>query len=506
MKRAKALFCHFLILTAASLALQVISLFFRAYLAQKLGAEGLGLFQLIMSVCFLAMNFATSGIRFTTTRLVAEELGVGREAGAEKVVQSCILYAEVFGIAAMTLLNLGAERIGTIWLHDVRAVPALRVFAFSLPLVSLSSVLSGYLIAVRRAPDAVMAQILDELIEVGTSILLLRLWLPLGLESACKAVILGSCIGEAGSCALQFVLYRADRRRRSCKDSRTVPAVSGRLFRIAIPLACSSYLSAGFRTVEQILIPHGLKESGSTGSTALSTFGVIQGMVMPLLTFPAILLGTVLELIIPELAECRAGGRVRRLNYIIDRVVRIGILFSMCAMWIFLRFSGELGMFLFQSAEAAYFIRKLALLTPFLYLDLLVDMILKDIGEQLCTVKHNLLTSSFNVVLLYLLLPKFAVSGYLVAVYFTRILNFILSLNHLIRITNLSVSVFNIFKSMLCIIGATGLTDLLTDALPVSAAHVVFQALLIVFFYLIFLRALSCISREDVEWGRSLLK
>lgn len=495
-------------MSVTSLFLQTISLIFRSYLAQKLGAEGLGLFQLTMSVNFLSVTLATSGVRFTTTSLVAEELGVGRQAGAEKAVRSCFLYAIAFGLASMTLLNLSAKWIGTVWLHDTRTVLSLRIFAFSLPLISTSSVLSGYLIAARKAPDTAAAQILEELIEVGAGVFFLRLFLPLGLEYACAAVILGSVMGEVGSFLLQLAFFRAAQRGRGSKSGSTAPALSRRLFRIAVPVACSAYLSAGFRMVEQLLIPYGLKKSGSTGSAALSTFGVIQGMVMPLIMLPALLLGTILELILPELAGCRAAGHTKRLNYMIDRVFRIGILFSMCTMWIFLRFSNELGTLIYQNKDAAYFIRMLAALVPFFYLDMIVDTILKSIGKQLSTMRHNLFTSSISILLLYLLLPRYAINGYLIAVYSTKILNFICSLNRLVRDTDLSVSFFSTLKSIFCIIGATSFTDLFMRLLPAAgtSVSVISQVLLIVFFYLFFLRMFSCISHEDIEWGRSLLK
>ena len=508
MKRVKSLFLNFLVLTATALILQSISLAFRAYLAQTLGSEGLGLFQLTISIYFLAVTFATSGVRFTATRLVAEELGAGRQAGALKAVHACLLYAAAFGLVSMTLLNLGAGWIGTAWLNDARTVLSLRLFAFSLPLVSVSSVLSGYFIAVRRASNTAASQLFEQLIEVGTGVLFLRLFLPLGLEYACAAVVLGSDLGEIASCLLQFILYRADRRRHRTDDGKPVPALTRRLFRIAAPVACSAYLSAGIRTVEQLLIPYGLKKNGATANVALSSFGEIQGMAMPLIMFPALLLGTALELILPELAECRTGGCPRRLNYIIGRVFRIGILFSVCVMWIFLRFSGDLGAFVYHNEDASHLIRLLAALTPFLYLDLIVDMILKGLGEQMSTMRYNLFTSSINVVLLYLLLPKYAIAGYLVTIYFTRILNFLMSLNRLVSVTELSVGLSGIFRSVLCIIAATGFTDLLAGQLPSSPdpVSVFSQILMIVFFYLFFLRTLSLITHEDIEWGKSLLK
>lgn len=508
LKREPSLFFNFLILTLTSLALQTASLLFRAYYARALGAEGLGLLQLTVSVSFLGVTMATSGIRLTATRLVAEELGARRRSGAEAAVRRCLLYALVCGLGAMTLLNLGAGRIGTAWLHDGRTVLSLRIFAFSLPLCSLSSVLDGYLIAARRAPAAAGAEVLEKLTEVGAGVGLLRLWLPLGHEYACAAIVLGSALGKAVSLLALLALCRADWRRHRGPGPRAAPDLTRRMFRIAVPLAFGAYLSALFRTVEQLLIPYGLKRSGASAAAALASFGVISGMALPLLMFPVFLLSALLELLLPELAGSMETGHTRRMNYLVGRMFRLGVLFSMCVMWMFLRFSGELGQFVYHSADAGVLIRQMAALTPFFYLDLIVDMVLKGIGEQVSTVKHNLLTSVLSAALLYLLLPRYGIAGYLAAAYLTKILNFILSFWHLAQVTDLTVSMTGIVKSILSVVAATGLTDLLTEAIPgvETPASLLSQVLLIVLFYLLFLRAMDCITHEDIVWGRSLLR
>ena len=63
------------LLTAASLGMRCVGLAYQAWLARRIGAAGVGLWQLVLSVNVLAATLAISGIRFTTTRLIAEERG-----------------------------------------------------------------------------------------------------------------------------------------------------------------------------------------------------------------------------------------------------------------------------------------------------------------------------------------------------------------------------------------------------------------------------------------------
>ena len=330
----------------------------------------------------------------------------------------------------------------------------------------------------------------------------------MGLANSCAAAALGCVLGELGSCFIQFVLYRKAIKNQSRKNSAPTPHLFHRLLHIAAPTALSSYVTSGIRTIEQLLIPYGLKKGGASGSGALATFGIIRGMAMPLILFPAFLLSTALDLVLPELTESQAAGHLRHLSYIIRRVYRMGILFSVCMMWIFLRFSHELGMLIYQSTDAAYFIRRLAILAPFFYLDMITDMMVRGLGRHMSTMKYNLITSLVSVVLLYLLLPKFAITGYLITVYCSKILNFTLSLHKLVHISDLKFRLFDIFKAVLCVVASAQLANLMSRLLPAFPEPFSFltQIALTILFYILNLRIFACVSREDIAWCRSLLK
>ncbi|MEN6348714.1 MAG: oligosaccharide flippase family protein [Syntrophomonas sp.] len=505
MKRVKVIFINLLMLTVTALILRTVNISFQVYLSNKLGPEGMGLFQLISSIYFLAIIFSISGIRFATTRLVAEEMGTGKPVGAIKAVRNCLAYGVIFSVATMIIINLKAEYIGTSWLNDPRTILSLRVFAFSLPFISLSAVLSGYFIAVRKVIMTILVQYLEQLIKIGTTILFLGLSLPMGLEYACAAVVLGACVGELGSFLFIFFLYKIDRPQVN-NAGQSGPHLISRMLHIALPVAFSGYIMSIVRTIQHLLIPWGLKKSGESSGAAIATFGVIQGMTMPVIMFPSVLLEAISDLIVPELAECKASKSYNRLNYIIARVFNLGVLLSIGVAWLFWHFSKEIGMTIYNNTEAAYFIMMLAPLIPVMYLDNIVDNMLKGIDEQVSSMRYNIVTSSINVVMTYLLLPRYAIAGYIITTYFTKILNFALSINRLVKVTKLRIDVWGIVKSILCIIGAIGITVLLDDLNLVNPALIYLHLLLTAAIYIFLLRVFSCITHDDVMWIKSLFK
>jgi stage V sporulation protein B len=90
MKKMSLLLYNTLLLTAASLVLRTAGLYLQSYISGKVGAEGVGLFQLILSVQSLAVTLATSGIRYSVTRLVSEELGSLRQDGVRPVMKRAL--------------------------------------------------------------------------------------------------------------------------------------------------------------------------------------------------------------------------------------------------------------------------------------------------------------------------------------------------------------------------------------------------------------------------------
>lgn len=500
MKRVKILFINVAVLTFVSLLMRTAGISFQVYLSNKIGPAGIGLFQLVMSVYYLGITFAVSGIRLAVTRLVAEEAGVGNFAGAVKSVRLCLVYGVMFGTVFSVVLFLNSQLIGTKWLGDCRTILSLRILAVSLPLISLSSVLSGYFTAVRRTVKSASVQTAEQIIKISVTVALLPAFAVRGIEYACAAVAVGTCTGEIASFLLLFTLYRFDIRRLKGGNAKTQGLVA-RMLKIALPVALSAYVTAGFRTLHHLLVPYGLKKSGASSESALSSYGMIHGMVLPVLMFPSVLLDAVSEIIVPELAECKICGMKKRLDYIVGRVLRLGIIASVCIMCIFIRYSERLGFAIFKSTEAAFYIRILALIIPVMYLDSITDGMLKGIGEQISSMRYNIIDSLASAALIYILLPRYAVAGYIFTVFFARILNFVMSINRLVKKVNVKIRFSYIIKAFICIGGSIVLTDIFLSR-GLTCVIVAVAAVL----YFLLLRLTSCLDRDDIAWIKSFFR
>lgn len=511
--RTRRFFLNSSLLVAVSLVMRGVGVAFNIYVTNKAGAETVGLYSLLSGVYGFAITLATSGIGLAMTRLISEALGKGDQRAARSAVRAGTLYALLFGTGAGILLFALAQPLGATLIGDVRTVRALRVLALTLPPIAVCSCLSGYFTAVRRVGRNAAAQILAQGARIFLTVFFLSLFLPRGIEYACLALVIGGALSEAIALALSAFLYLRD----SSRTFSDAPAggdrsMWGKLLAIGLPVACSAYVRSGLVTVEHILIPRGLKKSGASWKAALSAFGILHSMVLPVVLFPSAFITSFSGLLIPEVAESRVLADTARIRRIAFRIFTLSMFFAVGVSGVMLCFSEELGCAVAGTdnvAQTVLFIRRLAPLIPIMYVDSAVDAILKGMGEQVYSMNVNIIDAAVSVLLVWILLPVMGLSGYIITIYVTETLNTTLSITRMLRVTGMRPRLWHqVFGPVTCVIGATCASRLLFQPLTGSitpvwlsfAVHAATSALL----YLALLCATGIFGAEEREILRAM--
>lgn len=428
------------LLTLCSLLIRTVGVGFNVYITGVLGAGGVGLFSLITSAYGFFTTFALSGVNLAASKLCAE--GIGHECADEVrgVMKRCLLYSLCFGGCATLLMLALSYPIGTYLIADPGSVRSLRVLAPSLLPLSLSSGIYGYLHAVRRVGKSALLQIGEQLARIMLTVFLFRIAVPSDAAGACVIVSLGITVSELITFSVGIIIFRRDINRHLPPCGGSHSGLTRRVLSISLPMALSSYMRSGLLTLEHMLIPSGLRRFGSGSEGALQQYGVLHGMAFPVILYPQVLLASVSGLLVPEVSEETARGNGERIERITHTVLKVTLAFSICAAGVFIVFGNALGEILYKSEDAGKYILLLAPLIPVMYLDSAVDGILKGLGEQLYSMKVNILDSAMSVVLVLLLLPRFGTAGYILTVYITELLNGALSLFRLLRIVRPGLS------------------------------------------------------------------
>ena len=436
----KKLIYNTALLTGSSLLMNCIGMAFQIWLVGRIGTTGIGLYQLVCAVTSLCATVAISGIRFACTRLVSEELGLENSAGIRGAMRRCTAYGLFFGLASAAILWLLAEPIGFLWVGDARTVLSLQISAFSMPCIALCSAFSGYFTAVGRVWKPTLVHLAEQLAGIALVALFLEMSPEGDIEKSCAAVTSGRLAADVLSLLLMAVVYAADRRSYYSGDEGGL-RLTGRMLKIALPLAVSAYARSALSTLQHLLVPRGLKAAGYSADGALSGYGVIQGMVLPAILFPSCIMAAIAELIIPELTEAQVRQDEEGIKQTVASLFRMSLLFSSAvALFLFL-FADMLGYVIYNSGEAGYYIRLLSPLVPIMYTDMTVDGCLKGLGQQVWSMGINILDALIGLLLVWWLLPRYALSAYIGIIYFGEVFNFILSVFRLRQTGSLSFKV-----------------------------------------------------------------
>ncbi len=510
-KQAKQIFWNAILLSAATLLMRSVGVTFGVYLTNRVGAEAMGLFSLMGGVYGFALTLATSGIQFGVTRLTVEAMGRNESHRVRRIMRAATLCALSFGGGAMLLLLCVAPTVGLHWLKDARTVLPLRLFGLSLPCISLSSVWNGYFVAVRRVYKNAISQVFEQGIKIMGTIYLLTLLMPSGVEGTCCALILGGAVAEVASFLLNLLLYLTDRKKSFPKLPKS--SESGeyrRLLGITLPIALTAYLRSGLVTLQHILIPEGLRKSGTSHASALVAYGSIHNMALPVILYPAALISSFSGLLIPALAESQVKEEKRWISYMIGRVWWLALLFSIGVAGILICFSQELGTLLYPNSDADHYIRVLAPLIPIMYIDTATDAMLKGLGEQVYSMKINIIDAALSVALVLLLIPTYGITGYIITIYVSEFFNTVFSITKLLCVTKTKPHLLKwIYKPLLCIVIATVTVHSILTRIPntsLSAGKTVLHCAAVLVCYLLLLRVTRSIEKDDLTWIRTLFQ
>ena len=492
MPKTIPIFYSALLLTGVNLLLRLVGTSFQVYISASLGAAGVGLLQLVMSVGGLAMVAGMAGIRTATMYLTAEELGRKKPGNVTWVLSGCFLYSILCSGTIAAILYTFAPQIAQYWIGDIRTIPSLRLFAAFLPTTCLCGVMTGYFTAANRIGTLAAVEMAEQGLSMAITMALLSLWAGNDPGRACQSVVLGSCMGACLT-LLCLVFLRLRERPETGKQIR----VRRRLQDTAVPLALADVLKAGINTTENLMVPKRLALN-TLVENPLAAFGMLSGMVFPIVMFPACILFGLAELLIPELARCAAAESHRRIRYLVKRSLRLSMVYgTLFCGWIVL-LAEDLCLWLYGSTEASIYLQLYGLMIPMLYCDALTDAMTKGLGQQKACVRYNILTSTLDVIFLFFLLPGYGMMGYFCSFLVTHLLNFLLSLRRLLKITGqrlpFHVPVLTTASALVSMWCSAHLSS------PIFRA----SAYLAILGSLLYL--LKVVSREDIAWITGLVR
>ena len=382
----------------------------------------------------MVLHLPLHGINITSTRIISEELAIGNNQGIKKSIIKCIIISLSFGFIACIIFCLNASFIAKICFHNKVGNSVVYLISIALPMIAISSCISGYFTAVRRVYKSVLANFLEYVTKIIITIFLLKKYIPTGnIENICFALILGDVLSEVCSFTYNIFVFIFDL---NSKIDNTCTIKNNhflhRIFRILLPVAFTSYIRSGLSTLKQLIIPSSLEKNGINCEAALAEYGTITGMAMPIVLFPATFLTAVSGLLIPEFSRYYVKKDYSKIKKYSDKLIVGSFLFASFLTCIYIILGNKLGEIIYHDAQVGIYIKMFAPLIPFMYVDIVVDNILKGLDAQVNVLFINIIDLLVSISFIFFFVPVFGINGFIASIFASEILNFGLSLKKLL--------------------------------------------------------------------------
>ncbi len=500
----KSIVSSAIILTCAGIITRILGFVYRIYMSNMMGAEGMGLYQLILPIYSLAWSLACSGFTTTISKLTAQEKAKGEYGNMRRLLRQSVMLTTGIGLVIAVVLFYTAELTAVLIFKDTRTTLALQILAFAIPFMSAGSCIRGYFFGLQETMIPAINQVFEQVVRMVVVFLLAGTFMPLGLEFACAVALIGIVAEEAFSFLFAFVAYKKSKVRELYKKPSITPGKSlAMLLAMAIPLTGTRVMGSLLATFENILIPLRLQVHGMTGKEAISAFGQITGMAMPLIYFPSAFLMSLAISLVPAVSEASAVKNFQKIKYTASKSILFSSIIGFGAAAIFVVFASELGQVIYHQ-DISMMLILLGVMCPFLYMQLVLSGILNGLGFQVFIFRNSLISSVINIGFIYFLVPKQGLKGFIIGWFVSLIIICAIEVAKLRESVELNFEFGNWFFKPVISALATGLTvkyfaNKFIYNMFGEVMGLVVSITLLVLLYSVFILVTGCLSREDLS-------
>ncbi|XID93635.1 stage V sporulation protein B [Paenibacillaceae bacterium WGS1546] len=413
-----------MILLAAGLLNRLLGFVPRIALPRLIGAEGVGLIQLVFPFTIVLLTLITGGLPLAVAKLVAEADSREDRESIRRIVRIAAAIALSISFAAAVACFALAEFISTRIMTDPRVLTAFKAMIPVLPLVALSSVWRGYFQGKQNMIPSAMSQTIETVFRIALQLLLVWALLPYGLEAAAAGGVLGMVGGElAGLIVLGVQLARerapdpADAARRSAAHKGR-KGIASALLRTAVPVTGSRMIGSLSYLLESILTVRSLTVAGIAAAGATAQYGALQGMVIPLLLLPGALTYSLAVSLVPSLSEASSRGDWRTIHARLHQSMRLAVVTGSPFVALLGLLAGPICSLLYGDDSMADMLRWMAPLAIFLYMQAPLQAALQALNRPGTALFNSFAGAAVKLVLIVLLAsdPRFGIIGAVIAI------------------------------------------------------------------------------------------
>ena len=406
-----------LTLTAAGMLSRIIGFFYRIFISQTIGAEYLGLYQLVTPVLLVCFSLTGSGMQTAVSSSIASLNPLQKSKGKYHILALASIITVIISFSLAVLLYLFADTISMSVLFEPRTEILLKILCFCVPLESLHACFNGFYFGISQTMIPAISQLIEQTCRAITvATLLMCLTLPT-TASILAVIAAGSFFAELFT--ILYCIYCVTAKYKKELPSKSHFQLSDLtqyicpLFSQSVPLSFNRTFLNLLGSIEASLVPAMLRAFGYSAKDALSIFGIFTGLTMPLIMFPQSLVASASIMILPNISSYAAANNVKAIRRTFRQGTWFCISLGVSCTAVFFLFGDLIGTFLFSNTLAGDFVKTLCFICPFLYLNTTFSSILNGLKKSGLVFLLSSISILIRLGFTYFLTPVIGIHGFL---------------------------------------------------------------------------------------------
>ena len=375
---------------------------YRIILSRVLGPEGLGIYQVSLTVFAVFLTATSSGLPITLSRIISKHRARGYQRGEQSATTAAILLTLFVSVPITLLLFLLRTPFSKVF-SDPRCADLFYILIFGLSFTSVYAILRGCFWGNKRFFAYSLVELIEEIIMILVGVCLLIVFQTgiADVNLAAVAVLISYLCSF--TIALVYFIVKGGRLRNP--RGEFLPLIQS-----ALPITAMRTSSSLVNSFISVLFPMRLMAAGLSSSRAMSEYGVVYGMVMPVLMIPSSLIGSIALVMVPELSECFYKKEKEKLSGLVEKALNATLLIAGLLIPFFIVCGGDVGAMLYSNASSGRLISACALILLPMSLTMISTSILNSLNCEKQTLLFFILGSAAMLLCTWFL-PKYFGSG-----------------------------------------------------------------------------------------------
>ncbi len=408
------------IVTVFSICEKFLGFLYRVFLSRTIGSEGVGVYQVALSVFALILTACTAGTPVTVSRLMTKYRAENQPAKINKVISAGLIFTVAIALPVCVAFFIFNDSLSFLF-TDPRCKSVFLVVLPGLIFTSVYSVLRGVFWGDKDFLPYSVIELLEEICMIVVGIILISQVTDVykGAFRAGVAVL----VSYIFSFLLATTVFIIRKHRLVSPKGQLKP-----LLYSALPVTFMRTANSLSMSLVSVILPARLILAGYTNAQAMSVFGSAMGQAIPLLFIPTTLIGSFTLVLIPEISENYYKKRHFYLKRDVEKALKLTTFLTCLFIPVFLVCGEEIGILVFGNHECGKYLTASSFLMLFMSLSNITTSMLNSMGLENKTLLFFVIGGAFMLLSTWFLPSVIGIYSLIVGFAFIYVLTTVLNL------------------------------------------------------------------------------